>query len=132
MRIEWMALPALMLAGCTPSAELAASDQARAARDLAAALKDRVPGTPVDCITPGMSDGPQIIDRDTVLYRQGARVFRNELASECPALSPMDTLIVEMRGSQLCRNDMFRVLRPGSTIPSAYCRFGKFTPYTRP
>lgn len=49
-----------------------------------------------------------------------------------PVAGPLTTVIVEMRGSQLCRNDQFRVLTPGTSIPSGYCRLGKFTPYTRP
>ena len=41
------------------------------------------------------------------------------------------TMIVEMHGSQLCRNDLFRMNEAGSSIPNAYCRFGKFTPYSK-
>ncbi|MCH7863407.1 MAG: hypothetical protein IH998_17535, partial [Proteobacteria bacterium] len=58
-------------------------------------------------------------------------LWRNDLASSCPGLRPYPTLIVEVHGSQLCRNDRFRVLDPGSSIPGAYCMFGKFTPYEK-
>lgn len=122
---------ALALAGCAQNADYQASRDAQARRELASALGDRVPGKPQDCINPGFTDGPQIIDTRTLVYRQGARLYRNDLASECPSLAPLSTVIVEMRGSQLCRNDQFRVLTPGMSIPSAYCRMGKFTPYTR-
>ncbi|KTF68871.1 hypothetical protein ATB93_11915 [Sphingomonas sp. WG] len=95
-------------------------------------MGDRVPGKQQDCINPGMSDGPQIIDTRTLIYRQGGRLYRNDLVAECPSLAPLTTVIVVMRGSQLCRNDQFSVLTPGTSIPSALCRLGKFTPYTRP
>ena len=125
-------LGALALAGCAASSEVQQSQQARADRDLTDALKDRVAGEPQDCISNSGLNGPQIIDRDTLLYRDGGRIWRTELAAECPGLSPYDTIIVEVHGSQLCRNDRFRALDAGSRIPGPYCLFGKFTPYTKP
>ena len=122
----------IALAGCTPSAQMQASQQAQAEKDLASALGDRVPGTPRDCISTTDADGPQIIDGHTILYKPvGRTVWRNELTSQCPSLRPYTTLIVEVHGAQICRNDRFRVIEPGSSIPSAYCMFGKFTPYTK-
>lgn len=132
MRFAIIATGAIALAGCAQNATYQAQRDAQARRELADALGDRVPGTPQDCISPGITDGPQIIDDRTLLYRQGTRLYRNDLVSTCPSLAPMTTVIVEMRGSQLCRNDQFRVLTPGTSIPSGYCRLGKFTPYTRP
>ncbi|WP_084253506.1 hypothetical protein [Sphingomonas pituitosa] len=132
MRFVIITAGALALAGCVQNAEYQAQRDAQARRELADALGDRVPGKPQDCINPGMIDGPQIIDTRTLIYRQGARLYRNDLVAECPSLAPLTTVIVEMRGGQLCRNDQFRVLTPGTSIPSGYCRMGKFTPYTRP
>lgn len=131
MRIS-MTIAALALAGCTASSEMIASQQAEAQKDLASALGDRVAGAPRDCISVSDSDGPQIIDDHTILYKPvGRTLWRNELGSACPGLRPYTTLIVEVHGSQICRNDRFRVLDPGSSIPSAYCFFGKFTPYEK-
>lgn len=124
-------LGALALTGCAANSEVQRSQQARADRDLADALKDRVAGAPQDCVSNISLDGPQIIDRDTILYRDGSRVWRAELAAECPGLQPYDTIIVEVHGSQICRNDRFRTLDAGSRIPGPYCLFGKFTPYTK-
>lgn len=120
------------LAGCAASSEMQASEQAAGQKDLAAALGDRVPGTPRDCIPTSDSDGPQIIDSRTILYKPvGRTLWRNDLASACPGLRPYTTLIVEVHGSQICRNDRFRVLEPGTRIPGAFCMFGQFTPYER-
>lgn len=120
------------LAACTPSAQMQASEQAEAAKDLTSALADRTPGTPRDCINVSDSDGPQIIDDHTILYKPvGRTLWRNDLAASCPGLRPYTTLIVEVHGSQICRNDRFRVLDPGSSIPGPYCMFGKFTPYEK-
>lgn len=122
----------LTLAGCTANAEMQASRAAQAKADLDDALKGRVAGKPQNCISnPQQSGGPQIIDEHTILYRDGGRIWRNELASSCPSLDKYDILVVELHGSQLCRNDQFRPVDPGSRIPGAYCRFGDFTPYVK-
>lgn len=94
-------------------------------------LAGRVAGTPERCISLGIGDGPTIVDAHTILYRQGPRVYRTGPRGSCPALRPFNTLIVEVFGGQLCTGDRFRVLEPGSTIPSAACLFTDFTPYTK-
>jgi hypothetical protein len=123
---------AAALAGCTANSQYEQSRQARAERELGEALKGRVAGAPQDCISTFGTSGPQIIDGRTVLYREtGRRIWRNDLGAECPGLDPYATLIVEVHGSQICRNDRFRAVDPGSRIPGAYCLFGKFTPYEK-
>ncbi len=96
-------------------------------------LAGRAQGQPANCINLSQSNGPSIIDDHTILYTEGAgrRVWKTGPVGACPSLAPLNTLIVEVYGGQLCRNDRFRVLTPGTSIPSAYCRFTQFTPYTR-
>ena len=130
MRTAWM-VGALALAGCTASSEMRASQQAEASVALAKELDGRVAGVPVNCIGNSTSTRPMIIDETTILYREGGRVYRNTLAAACPRLTPYNTMITEVQGGQLCRNDRFRVLEPGTTIPGPYCRLGQFTPYER-
>jgi hypothetical protein len=122
---------ALALAGCTGDARMDQRSSERASHDLAQAIGDRVAGKPTDCISSTQVDGPQIIDNQTLIYREGGRVWRADLVGACPGLDPYDTVIVELHGSQICRNDQLRPLDPGSHIPGPYCRFGQFTPYTR-
>jgi hypothetical protein len=96
-------------------------------------LAGRVAGPPQRCIAHSSSanDGPTIVDANTILYRQGTRLYRTGLRDACPGLRPFTTLIVDVYAGQLCANDHFRVLQPGTTLPSAICRFGEFTPYTK-
>jgi hypothetical protein len=122
---------ALAIAGCTANAEQARTQSDREASDLAKALEGRVAGKQVSCVSTVGLEGPQIIGNHTLVYRQGGRVYRNDLVAACPSLSSDDTILIEIHGSQLCRNDQFRVIDPGTTIPSGYCRLDKFTPYTR-
>ncbi|TGX55264.1 hypothetical protein E5A73_06510 [Sphingomonas gei] len=95
-------------------------------------MKDRIAGKPQNCLSsPSSVNGPQIVDSRTILYRDGKRVWRNDLAADCPSLDRYDILVVELHGSQICKNDLFRPVDPGSRIPGAYCRFGEFTPYVK-
>ncbi|MCW3835885.1 DUF6491 family protein [Sphingomonas canadensis] len=124
-------LAMVALAGCTASAELSDTSKARAERELAKALAGRTAGEPVDCIRADRSNGPQIIDGDTLLYREMGTVWRNDLPAACPGMQPGDILIVEMFGSQLCSSDRVRAVTPGANIPGPQCRLGKFTPYRK-
>ena len=130
--IRWIALPVIASLACTASAALHPGQVTRADRELSQALEGRVPGKPVECISTGFDSGPQIIDNRTIVYRPvGKTVYRNDLAYDCPSLEPLSTMVIEIHGSQLCRNDRFRVISPGMSIPSMECRLGKFTPYTK-
>ena len=96
-------------------------------------LAGRIEGKPVDCVDKSRLEGPQIIDDKTLIYHEsGSRLWRNNLIGACPGLKPMDTLIVDIYGTSLCRNDRFRAVTPGLSIPGPYCRLGKFTPYDKP
>jgi len=105
------------------------SGQDEAQHDLAKALAGHVAGKTVECIDPKMVDGPQIIDHQTLLYRNGGTIYRAHIIGPCPSLEEGVTVINDIYGGQLCRNDKFRTLTPGETIPSAYCRLGNFTEY---
>jgi hypothetical protein len=132
VRLPMIVAGALVLAGCAANAEMQASQRAEAERDLAKALAGRTAGAPRDCIPISDAEGPQIVDDHTLLYKPvGRTLWRNDLAASCPALAWDKTLIVEVQAGQLCRNDRFRVLERGASIPSGYCVFGKFTPYTK-
>lgn len=103
-------------------------------RELDAALKDRTPGTPENCLRGfgTQTRSPQIIDNHTLLYRDGSAIWRNDLPAACPGLEPAAILVTEVQGGQLCRNDMVYTLqRGGIGIPGARCRLGLFTPYRK-
>lgn len=92
----------------------------------------RVAGEPRTCLnTTVTSRGGVIVDRETIYYRDGPRLWRTGPRGNCPSLRPNATLIVEIWGGQLCSGDRFRVLEPGLSIPSGACLFRDFVPYTR-
>ena len=125
-------IAALALAACATTPEQVARQQESADQQFAEAIGNRVPGEPVECIDSTYSNGPQVIDSNRVLYRQGGRVYRNDIPDGCPFLHGDEVMIVETTGTELCHNDRFRVLPRGSSIPTGYCRLGPFTPYSTP
>lgn len=96
-------------------------------------LAGRVAGPPQQCIDPSFADGPEVTDNGLIIYREnGRRWWVTRPVGKCPSLRPYTTLIIERWGSQLCRNDQFRTREANDIIPSAYCRFDQFVPYTKP
>lgn len=127
---------AVMLSGCVSMGEGSQrgrdAAEAREASALAKVLDGRVAGTPQNCISTMSTNGPQIIDARTLLYRQGRKVWRNDLPESCPGLDDDDLLVIEIHGSQLCRNDRFYANSRMSVVPGPSCRLGSFTPYVKP
>lgn len=74
---------------------------------------------------------PVVLDAHTIGLRRSGKRWWVSRVEECPSLRPLSTLIVIRYGGPLCDTDRFRVLEPGSIIPSAYCRFAPFVPYDR-
>lgn len=122
-------LPALPLAALLL---LGADEPTREQQALARDLDGRVAGKVQTCIPASMSTALQIIDNQTLSYRDGRTLWVNKLRSPCPGLRPLDTLVVEVQGSSYCRGDRFRTIAQGSSIPAAFCFLGDFTPWRRP
>lgn len=121
-----LVLPLIAMAGCAASATSGDS----AAAEFADAVKGRVAGTPQRCINASNLEAPRIIG-DTLLYRQGGRLFVTRAEDECPSLRGDPVLVTEIYGGNLCRNDRFRTVPRGASLPGPYCRFGAFVPYER-
>ena len=125
MRLSFALL--LLIVGCT-----APDARDRAGRDLAAELAGRTPGPPQDCVSTTSTTNLRVVDEQTLTLERGGTIYVNTLMGSCPGLRPMDTLIVQMHGSQYCRGDRFRS-RPfgGGAVPGPMCILGSFTPYRR-
>ncbi len=119
-------LPFIALASCSAPAATGGSS---VAADLADALKGRTAGSPQRCINASNLEAPRIIG-ETLVYRQGGRLWTTRIEEGCPSLAGDPLLVVEVYGSNLCRNDRFRTVPRGASIHGPYCRFGEFVPYT--
>jgi hypothetical protein len=118
----------LIVAACAaPRADGPTRGQEALSRELAG----REAGAPQTCIAATPSSSLIIVDSSTLSYRQGGTIWVNRLEAPCPGMRPLDTLVVELHGSQYCRNDHIRALQPGSSIPGPTCLLGGFIPYRR-
>ena len=127
-RMAWTA--ALLLGACATPQQQAAM-QAKGDRLLAKTLEGRVAGKPENCLPTGFTDGPQIVG-DSLIYRQsGKRLWRTQVRDRCPFLRDDQIVVSILYGTQVCRNDRFRLVDRGSRIPSGDCTFGEFVPYDK-
>ena len=124
------ALAGVLIAGCTTPEQAARNAEIDRA-ELDRALRGRVAGTPQRCIPTSSSEGAQIAG-DSILYRDGRRLWRSQVGANCPFLRDDQVVINIVYAGQLCENDRFRLLTRGTNIPSPDCRYGQFVPYTRP
>jgi hypothetical protein len=128
----------LLLVGSTllASCSTAAVDDARrprAAQELASALAGRTAGKPVNCIPNYRANQMQIIDDETLLFRDGSTIYLQKTKGSCPGIaSGANTLVTRTFGiNQLCNGDIQRVVNLSSGIGGGSCVFGPFVPYTR-
>lgn len=117
----------LLIAAALAGTGLTASDT----KDLDKALAGRVAGKPVACLSTASAE-PQVIGNSILLYRDGARVWRNDLPAACPGLDEDAIIVTEVYGGQVCRNDQFYTLRRGGGMtPGPRCRLGTFVPWDK-
>jgi hypothetical protein len=95
-------------------------------------LEGRVAGETESCLPVRQSEGLNIVDRRTIVRRDGRTLWVNRLDSDCPGLRPFNTLIVETHGGQYCRGDLVRGLEPGTSIPGPSCPLRDWVPYRTP
>lgn len=96
-------------------------------------LAGRVAGQPASCLPPYRNDNMITVDENTILFRAGGTIYRNDLrGGGCTRLGGAYTLITRSTGSGLCSGDIAEVadLSTGSSVGS--CVLGDFVPYTTP
>ena len=94
-------------------------------------LHGRVPGEPVDCLAVRKTNDPIGIDDDTVLFRDGPRIWRNDVreANQCGKLDKQSVIFSDSRAGRLCSGDK---LAFSNGFVTGACVLGDFVPYTRP
>jgi len=123
------ALPFLLLAaGCAATGTDAPTrDQQALARE----LEGRTAGAGQACLAVRQAQSLQIIDRQTLAYRDRETVWVNRLGADCPGLRPLSPLLVEAQGSQYCRGDRVRAMEIHGGVPGPSCVLRDFVPYRR-
>ena len=122
---------AAALAGCSTAIPPAPRSE-QAASKLQQTLAGRVAGPAVNCLSQTPSSSMVTIDDNTVLFRRGSTLYRNDLPGGCYGLGGGDyTLVTRSPSGGLCSGDIVTVadLRSGTTLGS--CTLGDFVPYRR-
>jgi hypothetical protein len=119
----FISVAALALAGCARPAEPAGAGLARE-------LAGHVAGPAQSCVTTYPSENLRVIDASTLAYGYGRTIYVNHLAAPCPALEPLNTVIVhgELAG-QYCRGDRVQGREPGAIIAGPQCILQNWIPY---
>ena len=120
----------VLVASCAP-APMGRSPKAE--QELASALAGRTAGEPVNCIPTFRANEMQVIDDETILFRDGATLYLQKTKGSCPGLaSGANTLVTRSHGiNQLCSGDIQRLVNLPSGVGGGACVFGPFVPYTK-
>lgn len=122
-----------MLLACSASS-VEDTPSPRAQRDLAEALAGRTPGPATRCIPNYRSSNMQVIDDNTILFRDGRTTYLQKPRGGCSGLgNGSRTLVTRQFGtSELCDGDINRLVDLTAGIQGGACVFGPFVPYTKP
>ncbi|MEE9434424.1 MAG: hypothetical protein V3V15_09320 [Sphingorhabdus sp.] len=125
-----------MLASCVPVKEdsTPAPLTEKNAKYLAKALKGKIAGEPVNCVSSIGNVSLIPVSDDLILYRQSPNlVYQNRLRHRCHGLTDdRDVIVTRPFGSQYCKGDLITLVDRHSGIPGAACSLGKFIPYRKP
>jgi hypothetical protein len=99
---------------------------------LAAALKGRMPGKPVDCITIRLIRSVQVIDRIGILYEtlDGTR-YLNRPESGANRLDSADVVVADTHTPELCDIDSVKMKDGLDGHLRGVVALGKFVPFRK-
>lgn len=105
----------------------------RATADLIARLGGRIVGPPQSCLPSRRAGNMHVVDEYTVLYRDGATIWRNDPPGGCNGLGRSGSAMVSRTiGAQLCRGDIVQIVDNTSGFNSGSCVLGDFVPFRHP
>jgi len=97
-------------------------------------LAGRVAGEPTNCVKSGATISPIGIDDHTMLFKDGPRIWRNDLEAgfQCGDLGGRKSLVSRNVGIRICRGETVNIVDMTDGSPVGGCILGQFVPYTRP
>jgi hypothetical protein len=133
-RIASLFLAASFLSSCTAGMSSPQPRSLRAENELHRALDGKVAGRPIDCLQSRTSGDMQIIDDNTILFREGRRIYVQAPRGGCAPLgSGTYTLVTHSYGGMgLCRGDIVRVFDLQGGFEVGSCSLNEFVPFERP
>jgi hypothetical protein len=125
---------AAALASCTGVYDAPHTDS-RGQAELAHLLAGKVAGQPQHCLPSYRTTDQQVIDRDTIVYRDGRTIYVQNTNGPCyPHGSSFGyTLVLRKFGtSDTCRGDIAHVIDSSTGTYAGSCSFNDFIPYYTP
>jgi hypothetical protein len=102
---------------------------------LAQALAGKVAGRPINCLPHYRTNQMEVIDRDTILYRDGRTSYVQHTNGYCYPNGPRGGYYLVTRSfgtTSLCRGDIAQVVDSSSRTFAGSCSFNDFIPYHTP
>lgn len=130
MRILLIAATATGLAACQTTDSQPEQRSAAAQATYDRLLAGKVAGQPTKCLPLQRTNDMQVIDDDTILYRDGRTTYVNKPLGSCNLLGRGSyALVTRSQGSQLCRGDIGTVTDMTTGVTVGSCALGDFVPY---
>jgi hypothetical protein len=135
MRILALALiasAASAIGSCTavPPAQTVAI-QAREQARLAQLTAGKIAGPTTDCLPTYRANDMVVVNDNTIAFKQGRRLFVNNMQGSCYGLDRGTTaLVTRTPSTQLCRGDIATLVDTSTRVAVGSCVFGDFVPYT--
>ncbi len=120
--------PLALIAACGPIVPEVRT--AKAENALTRALGGKVAGKAVNCLPQYRSTDMTVIDDQTILFRDGKTVYRNDPAGGCSPLgSGHYALVTHTSLGSLCSGDIARVYDTTAGMTVGTCALSEFIPY---
>jgi hypothetical protein len=115
-----------------PGEESAPKEMTKGEKELAKLLEGRVAGEPRSCINHRPTQRSRTIDKTAYVYGSGNTIYVQRTKNP-RLIDDREVLVTQRFGgtSQLCRQDIARVVDPVSGIFAGAVFFDDFIPYTR-
>ena len=106
---------------------------AKDAAKLAKALAGRTAGPPVSCIGNSRGSNMQVVDDNTILFKEGGTVYVQKPRGGCHGLgNGTYTLVTRLHGSnRLCRGQIGELVDRVTGSSYGSCVFDDFVPYRK-
>ena len=120
--------PLALLAACGPIVPDVRT--AKAQTELTRELAGKVAGKAVNCLPQYRSSDMTVIDNNTILFRDGKTIYRNDPAGGCSPLgSGSYALLTHNSLGSLCSGDIARVFDTSAGLTVGSCSLSEFIPY---
>jgi hypothetical protein len=121
-----------VLSSCTMSAQEPAPS-VRAQTKTQQLLAGRVAQAPISCLPTLKANNMEVIDENTIAFRDGTRVYINHPEGGCPQANQGHTALVTRQFAQTgpCRGDVVQVVDTLNRMTVGSCALGDFIPYVR-